>query len=175
MLFIHLKRPGLVVAIWYLLLLSGADARLPERESSHPISETEERHLQQLVQITRFALINADSNTEITTVNLGLDSIISLNALPSRNLNVVAITTGSITKVVFDLNGRVGVRTENSAPYSLCGDTGNPPDYNSCGSLVPGTHTITAKAFVGTTTVAASKTVSFQCKFVLHCLYTIKT
>jgi hypothetical protein len=127
------------MALLVLLALGGAAAQASHEDSSYPEAAQESlrrlpkgslpqsyahRNLQGVL-ITRLALINADSNTEITTVNLDSSTIIPVNSLPSLNLSIVAIVTGTgISKVVFEfnLNGVTGSKTENIAPYSLCGD-----------------------------------------------------
>ena len=162
------------MAILVLLALGGAAPQASQGDSSHRERRLPKGSLPQSyalrnlqgVQVTRFALINADSNSEITTVNLDSSTTIAVNSLPSLNLSIVAIVTGTgISKVVFEfnLNGVTGSKTENNAPYALCGGKGSPPDYNACKSLGLGRHTITAKAFVSTS-IAASKTVSFERK-----------
>ena len=65
------------------------------RVSKGSLPQSHAKRNLQGVQITRLALINADSNSEITTVNLGADAVISLNALPSVHLSIVAIVTGT--------------------------------------------------------------------------------
>ena len=121
------------MAILVLLALGGAAPQASQGDSSHRERRLPKGSLPQSyalrnlqgVQVTRFALINADSNSEITTVNLDSSTTIAVNSLPSLNLSIVAIATGTgISKVVFEfnLNGVTGSKTENIAPYSLCGD-----------------------------------------------------
>jgi subtilisin family serine protease len=72
--------------------------------------------------ITHFTLINAETDTEITSLNDGDE--LNLSLLPQQ-LNIRATanpdTVGSVT---FYMNGKL-VRTENLVPYSLGSDYGN--------------------------------------------------
>ena len=68
--------------------------------------------------ITSFNLINADTNQVISQLSNG--SVIDLRIVPTRNLNIQAVTSNRVGSVVMNLNG--GVRTENGAPYAIAGD-----------------------------------------------------
>lgn len=100
--------------------------------------------------VVRLVLINADTNQQIATLTDGMT--LMLSALPTRNLNVQAVTNPAVVgSVRFDLS--VGTdRTESAAPYALAGDT----DGNYWAWTPPvGALTITATPFSG---VSASGT-----------------
>ena len=91
--------------------------------------------------VTRLALVNADTDSDIGTLNAG--GTLNLATLPTRNLNVRADVSGSVGSVRFTLDGTV-VRTENTAPYAMGGDTS--------GNYAPwtpsvGSHSVTATPF----------------------------
>jgi len=98
----------------------------------------------QSISITRFALINADTDLEIESDVVG--KTISLDDLPTSNLNVEAVTEGGTLPdtVQFDYNGVVNYHTEKVAPYALAGDKNG--DFKTCTDLVEGSHSITATA-----------------------------
>jgi hypothetical protein len=79
--------------------------------------------------VTGFMLINADTNEEIMPINDG--DIINLLALPTKNLNIRAITDpGHVGSVAFTKHGTQGYRrVENVAPYAFAGDDAG--DYTS--------------------------------------------
>lgn len=68
--------------------------------------------------LSGFNLINADTGTTIQSLQNG--QTINLDTLPTNNLNIEAVVTGSVESVKFassDLN-----RTENGPPYTYAGD-----------------------------------------------------
>jgi uncharacterized protein YaiE (UPF0345 family) len=72
--------------------------------------------------ITGFTLVNADNETVIQPLASG--ATLNLATLPTKNLNIVAITSPAIVgSVVFNLSGVLHAkRTESGAPYTLFGD-----------------------------------------------------
>jgi len=70
------------------------------------------------MSVTNFMLINADSNQPIMTLRDG--QRINIDDLPTRNLNVQAITDGDVESVRVEVNG--SSRLENGAPYAVWGD-----------------------------------------------------
>jgi hypothetical protein len=100
------------------------------------------RNLQAPV-VTNFELINANTDVKIMDIVDGqvinVNNIVGLSA-PAFNIN--AITTGSVSSVIFGFNTMMEYRTERSAPYALCGNNG--PMYSVCTDLGYGIHTVTA-------------------------------
>jgi hypothetical protein len=103
--------------------------------------------------IVRFALMNADTDTEIKTLTNG--EHVDLATLPTRHLNVIAIpggTTGTgggsipIKSVKFGYDANDNFNIEGTSPYSLFGDSGT--NLNA-GTLTIGSHTLRAQAFAG--------------------------
>ena len=140
-----------------------------EEPQDAPRRNIAERNRQN-VEIVRFALINVETQTEVKTVSLDEDAIISLdNLLPTNLFSVEAVTNGSIDSVVFDFDGRTSYKKESIAPYSLCGNREG--SFIACSNLGLGIHTITANALV-TGSAPVSKTVSFACTllFTFFCL-----
>ena len=90
--------------------------------------------------ITAFNLINADTNQVISQLSNG--SVVDMRTLPTRNLNIQAVTSNSVGSVVMNLNG--GVRTENNAPYAIAGD-----DYGDYVGWTPaqGAYTLSATPY----------------------------
>ena len=114
--------------------------------------------------VTSFTLINAESNQPIT----GFDPIaggatINLATLPTRNVNLRANTTpATVGSVRFGLDGNANHRTDDSAPYSLGGDTSG--DYANWTPSV-GTHTVSATPYSAsgaTGTAGTARTLSFK-------------
>ncbi len=94
--------------------------------------------------VTRLVLVRADTDTDLFELNDG--QTIDVASLPTTELNVRAETEGPTGSVRFDVDGAIGVQTENSAPYALAGDSNG--DYNSW-FPGPGSHTLTATPFSG--------------------------
>ena len=89
-------------------------------------------------EVTSLTLVNADTNEELRVLSDG-DEIV-LSALPTRNLNVYANTSGEVGSVVFALDDKAGYQTESLVPYALEKDKG---------ALTPsvGEHTLTATPY----------------------------
>ncbi|MEF2279178.1 hypothetical protein V3W47_12790 [Deinococcus sp. YIM 134068] len=94
-------------------------------------------------------LMDADTNRPVP----GYDPIppgatLDLSKLP-RRLTLRANTAGRVGSVRFGLDGRDNARTENTAPYALCGNAGG--DYTACGSDVftPGGHWVSVTPYAG--------------------------
>jgi hypothetical protein len=102
--------------------------------------------LQTSPSVTTLSLINADTDQPILTITGGVS--INLADLPTRNLNIQALTSPSLVgSVRFALDANSNFRTETAAPYALAGDdTGN---YRSWTPGI-GSHTITATPYTGT-------------------------
>lgn len=100
------------------------------------------------IAVTRLVLINADTDQPIPGYTQLTDGMtISLSALPTRNLNVQAITNPpAVGCVKFDVIGGSNL-TENVAPYAMAGDTNG--NYKAW-TPATGTVNITATPFTGT-------------------------
>jgi hypothetical protein len=92
--------------------------------------------------ITGLFLIDVDA--PLTKIPLTNGTVISIAEFGGGPFNIDAHTMGSIGSVVFAYNGNK-VQTENTAPYSFCGDDGT--NYNPCSQLQAGAHTVTATAY----------------------------
>jgi glucose/arabinose dehydrogenase len=107
--------------------------------------------------VTSLSLINADTDKVLST--LADNATINLNTTP--HINIAANTSGTIGSIVFTLNG-TKVRTENTAPYSIGGDTG--VGLYNVWNVAPGTYTLTVTPFSaanGTGTAGTSITRHF--------------
>jgi hypothetical protein len=85
---------------------------------------------------------------------------INLSTLPSKNLNVRADVSSSVESIRFSLNSNTNYRTENSAPFSLAGDSLG--DYNSWTPAI-GQLTLGATPFTGDNASGTSGT-----QFLVH-------
>jgi hypothetical protein len=94
--------------------------------------------------VTSFTLVNADTDTDIQTMTSGMT--LTLNALPTANLNIRANTTpATVGSVTFELSGaQTYSGIENLAPYALFSDLNG--DYTAW-RPVGGTYTLTATVF----------------------------
>ena len=82
----------------------------------------EEEELDDLVSITGFVLVNADTNEDLFQLEDGMR--IDISDLPTLNLDIRANATDDVESVRLSLNGAMAVtRTENVAPYALYGDS----------------------------------------------------
>jgi len=111
-------------------------------------------------EVSALTLINADTDQPIMTLTDGMT--LTLADLPTRNLNVRAVTSPStIGSVRFGLDGSSNFRTETNAPYAMAGDdSGN---YRPWTPAV-GAHTIKATPYTSagaTGTAGATVTVGF--------------
>jgi Domain of unknown function (DUF5060) len=109
--------------------------------------------------ITSFRLVNAQTNTEIGPLNN--NAVLFLNTLPSA-WTIIAISTGLVGSVAFNLDGNANYRTENAAPWSMTGD--NAGAYIPWNPVPLGGHTLIATPFTGTNrggTMGTSLQVSF--------------
>jgi hypothetical protein len=115
--------------------------------------------------VSKVSLINATTEKVVA----GFDPLVSgatltLSALPSRNLNILAATTPSkVGSVRFVLDGAV-FSTENGAPYALAGNAG--ANYYSWTPSV-GSHTLKITAYSGanaTGTAGSTVTINFTVK-----------
>jgi hypothetical protein len=160
----------LFVARYYFTAWKNGSNEPPDfadRQLSHQVLDGTQdggRRLQ-TVQI-RFMLINANTDKEITNVDLNTNGTFALSNLPTNALNIQAnVTVPSKTRigsVVFDFNTKIGYRSDSSFPYALCSESkGN---FRSCGSVLgAGRHVVKATVRRNGTAIG-SKTISFQRK-----------
>lgn len=123
-----------------------------------PVADTTKTSVTQPLSLV---LMNADTQQPIQTLTTG--TILDLAKLPTRNLNVLAISSKTIGSVGFNLTGaQTNSSSQTTAPYSLFGDTG--------GKVLPwtfvtGNYSLTATSYSGinaTGTAGPPLTVSFQ-------------
>jgi len=94
-------------------------------------------------RLTGLALFDADKDKPIADFDPLVDgATISLDKLPTRNLTIIARTSGDVDSVAFTLDGKPG-KTEGTPPYSLAGDSGG--DFNAWTPSL-GEHKLTAVA-----------------------------
>ena len=99
-------------------------------------------------RVSRLALFDADADVPIPEHDpLSDGATVNLATLPSRNLNIVALTAGPVSSVAFHLDG-VLVWVDDVAPFSLAGD--------DAGDFAPwtpelGVHEVVAIPFAGST------------------------
>jgi hypothetical protein len=95
--------------------------------------------------VTKLVLINSDSDLPIQDLTNG--DTLSLSSLPTKNLNVQAVTQpATVGSVIFGLDSNASYRTENGYPYALAGDANG--KYNIWTPSL-GTHTVTATPYSG--------------------------
>ncbi|GAB3022833.1 hypothetical protein GCM10027185_21290 [Spirosoma pulveris] len=112
-------------------------------------------------QMTRFWLINADTDQPIQELTAGTQ--LNLSTLPTRNLNIQAATEPTVVgSVSFNLSGQQSYQVvEGVAPYALFGD--NAGNYNAWTPVV-GSYSLTATSYAGanaTGAVGTALTVAF--------------
>ncbi|MEM8901697.1 MAG: choice-of-anchor Q domain-containing protein, partial [Bacteroidota bacterium] len=94
-----------------------------------------------LPTVTRFMLINADTDLPIREINSGD----MLNYATLGPVNIEAQTQGDVSSVKFEMEGPIRLRrTENRPPWSLFGD--NNGDYRAS-TLFPGIYTLKATPY----------------------------
>lgn len=96
--------------------------------------------------VVSFALINADTNDILSTIENG--DTVYLNSLPTTNVNIRADTSpATVGSVSLSLGGAtVATKNESTPPYALWGDQNG--SY-SPGALNPGLHTLSATPTTG--------------------------
>ncbi|MEX0330413.1 MAG: DUF5060 domain-containing protein [Puniceicoccaceae bacterium] len=100
-------------------------------------------YAQPVVEFLR--LMDADKDLPILGfVPLKDGAEIDLGELNTYNLNIEAVTSGTVGSVRFELDGNANFRTESVAPYALGGD--NAGDFLPW-TPAPGEHTVTAVAY----------------------------
>lgn len=96
--------------------------------------------------INRFVLVNTDTDTDIAPLRHG--DVLIRSELP-ENMSIRAEASNNYTaeSVTFGYDNNPSVRTENSAPYSIAGDTSG--DYSPFDFGITGNHTLRATPFGG--------------------------
>ncbi|RDC62761.1 T9SS type A sorting domain-containing protein [Adhaeribacter pallidiroseus] len=113
-------------------------------------------------QVVSYSLMNADSDTEIQTIENG--TIINLTNLPTKNLNIRANTNpGKVGSLVYAVSGVYTInKSETAAPYALFGDQNG--DFAGV-SLGLGSYTLKATPYTlagGTGTMGTALTINFK-------------
>jgi hypothetical protein len=122
----------LPVVLWSLFLVSHLCDALPNWWPSRQ---------RRAGRIQALQLVSAPSG--IFVANLTNGTVVFVNSTTTPGLTVVAVpdtTRGRIRSVAFDWNTKNHYRTEQTAPYTLCGGK----SYDACSDLQPGVHTIAA-------------------------------
>ncbi len=98
--------------------------------------------------ISKLRLINADSNLPISGFDPLVDgAVLDLNSLPTRNLNIEAISDPDpVGSVRFSYDATADFRTETIKPYAFFGD--NQGSFHAW-TPTPGNHTVTATPYTG--------------------------
>lgn len=113
------------------------------------------------LSVAQLALINADTGAVIK--NLASGDVLNLATLPSKNLNIAAITSPTtVGSVKFAFDGNSSFRIESVAPYALYADD-NGKYYAFTPSL--GSHSVSATAYSlsgATGTAGVTKTINFS-------------
>jgi hypothetical protein len=97
----------------------------------------------QVNSVTGLELINAKTDAKI--LDLFNDRIIDMKStsnLTATNFNINATVSGPVASVIFGYNETANFRTETSAPYAFCGNSGT--DFCTCKQLGYGRHTVRA-------------------------------
>ncbi|MEM8488482.1 MAG: DUF4397 domain-containing protein, partial [Bacteroidota bacterium] len=111
-----------------------------------------------LVQDVTFTLIDAITDEAVAAFDpMPQDAVLDLSALPSY-VNIRA-NIADANSVRFDLNDIENYRTEQVAPYALCGDISG--DYLPC-HLPLGEHVVTATAFSASGEAGVSGDIAFS-------------
>jgi hypothetical protein len=95
--------------------------------------------------VTRFVLVNADTDRDLYTLTDG--ATIDLSQLPTNHLTVRVDVDGVVSSVRFSQDSVANFNTEKSAPFALNGDRKG--DMRAW-TLTAGQHTIKAVAYNGT-------------------------
>lgn len=98
-------------------------------------------------RVVKFVLVNRDITQPIAKYDPLANGVkINLHALPSRNLNIRAVTEPeSVGSVVFEFDGKTGV--EKGPVFGLAKSLGIPPEQPW--TLAPGAHRLTATPHAG--------------------------
>jgi predicted outer membrane repeat protein len=112
-------------------------------------------------RVAQYRLINADTDQPIGELTPG--AVLNLTSLPTRHINIQAVTEPATTgSVVFALSGQqVQPQTETAPPYALFGD--NQGDYQAW-TPAAGRYSLTATPYAGaggTGAIGTPLTVSF--------------
>jgi hypothetical protein len=164
---IHRRRlqfGGVLLAV--LLLLLQSDQSKAQQQQQVLLRGTAagsaSRVLQASSSVTDLQLILAPSNQTLL-LSIQENQKIFLGDLPGSTFNIKAlVSVATVGSVRFAHNTNPIYRTENGAPYALCGNSGE--TYKVCTVLGVGNHTVTATPFAGrdaTGTAGTARTVRF--------------
>ncbi|MDQ3076512.1 MAG: peptidoglycan-binding protein, partial [bacterium] len=113
-------------------------------------------------QIVNFLLVNADTNAPIKII--GKSEVVDLKKVDASKINVIAITTASVKSVQFMIDNK-NTLMENTAPFSIGGDTGN--DIHEWGITLGKTYNISVVGYSSlNTTGTRSSTFSSSITFI---------
>ncbi|MEM7333706.1 MAG: putative collagen-binding domain-containing protein, partial [Chloroflexota bacterium] len=129
---------------WVILITNGDPIETPTPGPTPTVGPTATPITPLPLQVSSFTLINADTDEEIQPLNNG--DTINYATLSTMNLNVRANVAGEDESVVFELDTDSIVRTENTAPYALAGDSAG--DYAAWTPTL-GTHQLVATPYGG--------------------------
>ena len=103
------------------------------------------------VVVTRLELINAKTDKKISDLFFGqYVNVSSIVGLTGPEFNINAVVDGSVDFVRFGYNSNLRYKSEGSAPYAFCGNTGR-RNFLNCTVLGYGTHFVTAQAITNRT------------------------
>lgn len=100
-----------------------------------------------VLRIAGISLINTDTNiryTEFDPISNEATVDINLNTLGTNELSLIADVEGDVSSVRFRLDNRFNFRTDNTAPYTITGMSG---DIISPWNLEPGEYTVIATPY----------------------------
>jgi hypothetical protein len=111
-----------------------------------PQESPSRRNLQGIVALTGLDLIDSNTGKRITT--LTSNQVIEVNQIPgmtpSFNINATFVGT-AVKSVAFGYGTTIKYRTDNTAPFSFCGNKGQV--FFTCSLLGMGTHVVTATPY----------------------------
>ena len=96
--------------------------------------------------VTSFTLVNAVTDTDVTTVNNGDTVYLNDPVLNGADINLRANVSGTVESVVFVVDETPNALPENDVPYAVAGDTNATGNYRPW-DIGPGTHTVTATPY----------------------------
>lgn len=98
----------------------------------------------EVISITEFILVNADTNSPIMILTDGDE--IAIDNLPTTNLSIEAVATAETGSVRLELSGALNhIQTENIVPYALFGD--DPQGMFNGRDFIVGSYSINATPF----------------------------
>jgi len=96
------------------------------------------------VGVTALKLVMANTNDRLVEITEGATIYVGAFGLTAPFFNIDAETAGAVGSVRFAFDGNDNQRTENGAPYAMCG---NGAIFYNCLNLGVGLHTLKATAY----------------------------